>query len=79
MRDWTSTTVARRGCRRVWLVTTNDNLGAIAFYQHLGMDLRALHRHAVRSSRQVKPTTPLRDGAGVPIGHEPEFEIILGE
>jgi hypothetical protein len=41
--------------------------------------LRALHRHAVRSSRQVKPTIPLRDGAGVPIGHEPEFEIILGE
>ncbi len=33
------------GCRRVWLVTTNNNIAAIAFYQRVGMDLRALHRY----------------------------------
>jgi ribosomal protein S18 acetylase RimI-like enzyme len=65
------------GCRRVWCVTTNNNIAAIAFYQHLGMDLRALHRHAVRLSRELKPTIPERDTAGVRIDHELEFELLL--
>lgn len=66
-----------KGCRRVWLVTTNDNIAAIAFYQRLGMDLRALHRHAVRVSRKLKPTIPVRDAAGVAIDHELEFVLVL--
>ena len=65
------------GCRRVWLVTTNNNLAAIAFYQRLGMDLRALHRHALRVSRELKPTIPGHDAAGVRIDHELEFELLL--
>ncbi len=67
-----------RGCRRVWLVTTNNNVGAISFYQHVGMDLCAFHRHAVRAARRLKPTLPLRDSSGLPIDHELEFEIRLG-
>ena len=65
------------GCRRVWLVTTNNNIAAIAFYQRLGMDLWALHRHALRVSRELKPTIPERDAAGVRIDHELEFELLL--
>ena len=65
------------GCRRVWLVTTNNNITAIAFYQRLGMDLRALHRHALRVSRELKATIPERDAAGVRIDHELEFEVLL--
>ena len=65
------------GCRRVWLVTTNNNIAAIAFYQGLGMDLRALHRHALRASRELKPTIPEHDTAGVRIDHELEFELLL--
>lgn len=61
---------------RVWLVTTN-NIAAISFYQSLGMDLRALHRHAVRKAREVKPTIPSHDEAGIPIDHELEFELVL--
>ena len=66
-----------RGCRRVWLVTTNNNLAAIGFYQRFGMDLCALHRHAVHVSRELKPTIPVRDATGVPIDHELEFELLL--
>jgi ribosomal protein S18 acetylase RimI-like enzyme len=65
------------GCRRVWLVTTNNNIAAIAFYQRLGMDLRAVHRHALRASRELKPTIPERDAAGIRIDHELEFELLL--
>ena len=66
-----------RRCRRVWLVTTNNNIAAIAFYQRVGMDLRALHWQAVRASRELKPTIPKRDAAGIPIAHELEFELLL--
>lgn len=66
-----------RGCRRVWLVTTNNNLAAIGFYQRLGMDLCALHRHAVHVSRKLKPTIPVRDATRVRIDHELEFELLL--
>ena len=64
-------------CRRIWLVTTNNNLAAIGFYQRLGMDLCALHRHAVEVSRKLKPTIPVRDATGVRIDHELEFELLL--
>ena len=66
-----------RRCRRVWLVTTNNNITAIAFYQHVGMDLCAFRRYAVRAARELKPTLSLRDSAGLPIDHELEFEILL--
>jgi ribosomal protein S18 acetylase RimI-like enzyme len=67
----------RKGCRRVWLTTTNNNVRAFAFYQHLGMDLCALHRHAVAAARRLKPSIPERDAFGVAIDHELEFELLL--
>ena len=32
------------GCKRVWLVTTNDNLKAIRYYQRNGFEWVAFHR-----------------------------------
>ncbi|MBN1341167.1 MAG: GNAT family N-acetyltransferase, partial [Phycisphaerae bacterium] len=32
------------GCRRLWLITTNDNLRALRFYQKRGFVLVAVHR-----------------------------------
>jgi GNAT superfamily N-acetyltransferase len=66
-----------RGCRRVWLTTTNNNVRALAFYQRLGMDLCAFRRHGVEASRRVKPSIPLRDAAGIPIAHELDFELLV--
>jgi len=71
-RDW-----VREALVGEWAPTTNNNIAAIAFYQRLGMDLRALHRHAFLASRELKPTIPVRDAAGVPICHELEFELLL--
>jgi ribosomal protein S18 acetylase RimI-like enzyme len=45
----------RRGCRRLWLVTTNDNLHALGFYQRRGLRLRAVHAGAVDRDRALKP------------------------
>ncbi len=64
-------------CRRVWLVTTNDNVGALAFYQRVGLDLARLHRDAVAVARALKPSIPERDSSGVRIDHELELERLL--
>jgi GNAT superfamily N-acetyltransferase len=66
------------GCRRLWLVTTNNNLRALGLYQRWGMDLVALHRDAVSDSRRrLKPAIPDRDANGIPIAHELELELRL--
>ena len=66
------------GCRRLWLITTNDNVGALGFYQRWGMDLCAFRRGAVDESRRtLKPSIPARDQHGVPIAHELELELLL--
>jgi ribosomal protein S18 acetylase RimI-like enzyme len=65
------------GCTRVWLMTTNNNIRAIAFYQHVGMTMGAFYRDAVEVARALKPSIPLRDAAGIPIEHELEFELLL--
>jgi len=63
------------GCRRLWLVTTNDNVGAIRFYQKKGFDLAAVHLNAIEISRKIKPSIPLIGTDDIPILHEFEFEM----
>ena len=68
--------VAREaGCARLWLVTTNDNAPAIAFYRAVGWHLAAVHEGAVARSRALKPEIPALGLHGVPIEHEWEFEL----
>jgi ribosomal protein S18 acetylase RimI-like enzyme len=52
--------IARRaGCTRLWLITTNDNVDALRFYQRRGFRLAALHPGAVDDSRaHLKPEIP---------------------
>ena len=66
-----------RRCGRVWLVTTNDDIGAIRFYQKKGFNLVAVHINAMDKARELKPVIPLIGMDGIPIRHELEFEIIL--
>jgi ribosomal protein S18 acetylase RimI-like enzyme len=73
-----ATAVARRaGCRRLWLITTNDNRPAIDFYTKRGMKLAAIHKDAVVVSRRIKPEIPMVGVGGIPITDELEFEIPL--
>ena len=66
------------GCRRLWLVPTNNNLRALAVYQRWGLDIVAFHRHAVDDARlRLKPSIAERDASGVPIAHELELELRL--
>ena len=68
---------AERGCRRLWLITSNDNMRAIRFYQRRGMRLVAIYRDAVDEARRIKPSIPLVGDHGIPVHDELEFELLL--
>ena len=70
--------VAREaGCKRLWLITTNDNLPALRFYQKRGFVLAALYPNALEQSRRLKPGISLVGIDGIPLRDEIELEMIL--
>jgi ribosomal protein S18 acetylase RimI-like enzyme len=59
------------GCRLLWLVTTNDNVEAIRFYQRRGFRLAELRPGAVDESRRtLKPEIPEVGEHGIPLRDE---------
>jgi len=56
---------------------TNDNLGAISFYEHRGMRLAAVHHGAADLARKLKPAIPEFAENGMRISDELEFESEL--
>jgi ribosomal protein S18 acetylase RimI-like enzyme len=67
----------RQNCRRVFLITTNDNLNALGFYQKRGFELVKIHRGAVNESRRIKPSISLIGMNNIPLRDEIELEIML--
>jgi GNAT superfamily N-acetyltransferase len=66
---------AQHGCTRLWLITTNDNLEALRFYQRRGFRLAELYPGAVVSSRaHLKPEIPELGEFGIPLRDEIELE-----
>jgi GNAT superfamily N-acetyltransferase len=64
-------------CKRLWLVTTNDNMAALHFYQKRGFSLVAVHRHSLEQSRGLKPEIPFVGIDGIPLRDEIELELSL--
>jgi len=75
--DDVKATAKSAGCRRLWLVTTNDNLAAMRFYEKRGFHFAAIHPNAIEVSRKVKPEIPILGLDGIPIRDEIELEILL--
>lgn len=67
----------KSGCKRLWLITTNDNLNALRFYQKRGFVLVAVHRNALELSRRLKPEIPVIGDDGIPLRDEIELELML--
>ena len=65
----------RQGCARLWVITTNDNVDALRFYQRRGFCLVRVHRGAVdRSRTRLKPEIPSAGAYGIPLRDEIELE-----
>jgi ribosomal protein S18 acetylase RimI-like enzyme len=57
--------------RRLWLVTTNDNVDALRFYQRRGFRIVEVRVGAVDEARRMlKPTIPAVGNFGIPIRDE---------
>jgi GNAT superfamily N-acetyltransferase len=70
-------TARSAGARRVWLITTNDNLPALRLYQRHAFTIAAIRPGAVHAARARKPEIPLTGHAGIPIRDEIELERVL--
>ncbi len=68
--------VARQNsCHRLWVITTNDNLPALRFYQKRGFHIAAIYPNSIEISRKIKPTIPELGYDDIPIRDEIELEI----
>ena len=65
------------GLVRVSLITTNDNLHALKYYQKRGFDMIRFYHNAVDEARKTKPEIPLIGMDGIPLKHEIELEYNL--
>ena len=65
------------GITRLWLVTTNDNLEALKFWQKRGYELVSVHRNAIADARRIKPQIPITGLNGITIRDEIELEKII--
>jgi ribosomal protein S18 acetylase RimI-like enzyme len=68
---------AGKGLGRVWLITTNDNVDGLRFYQRRGMRIAGINRGAIDESRRLKPSIPLVGGYGIAIHDEIVMERLL--
>jgi GNAT superfamily N-acetyltransferase len=68
------------GCKRLWVMTTNDNLSALRFYQRRGFRLVKIWPGAVDAARKsLKPTIPQVGQDGIPIHDEIDLCRMLDE
>ena len=65
----------QQGCTRLRVITTNDNVDALRFYQRRGFCLVRVHRGAVdRSRATLKPEIPQAGAYRIPLRDEIELE-----
>ena len=67
----------RQGCKRLWLMTTNDNTSALKFYQRRDFDIVRFHHDSLHEGQKLKRSIPDRGHADIPIRHEFELEFSL--
>ena len=66
-------------CKKIRLITTNDNLRALQFYQKRGYCLTKLYPNVMDEVRKVKPDVPLIGENDIPLRDEIELEKNLKE
>jgi N-acetylglutamate synthase-like GNAT family acetyltransferase len=66
-------------CKRIWVVTSNDNIDALRFYQKRGFIMANIYINSFNELRKIKPEIPLTGNYNIPIRDEIELEIILNK
>jgi len=68
---------AQAGCKRIWALTTNDNLQGLRFYQKRGYLMKAIYPNSIAALREIKPSIPVYGDEGIMRLSEVEVEKIL--
>ena len=63
-------TAKEQGCHKMKLITTNDNIHALGFYQKRGYRIVDIYSDAVEKARKLKPEIPPIADNGIPICDE---------
>ena len=58
------------GIKQISLITTNDNLHALKFYQKRGYRIVKIITDAVTKARKIKPSIPLVGNDDIPLHDE---------
>lgn len=66
-------------CKKIVVITTNDNINAIRFYQRRGFDMFQIYHNVLEISRKRKPEIPLIGDHNIPLRHEIEFQMNLSD
>ncbi|OFI50344.1 GNAT family N-acetyltransferase [Floricoccus tropicus] len=66
-------TASENKCSQVKLITTNDNLNALKFYQKRGYRLEKIYKNAVNDARKIKKEIPKYGNYGIPLKDEIEL------
>jgi len=65
-------------CKKLSLITTNDNLHALGFYQRHGFHLTVLYPGQMDISRKTKPSIPTIGDNRIPLRDELQLEKQIG-
>lgn len=75
--DALKTLAKENNCHRLYLMTTNDNLDALRFYQKRGFHICGIYLDSVKLSRKIKPTIGMIGDYGIPVRDEIDLELLL--
>jgi len=64
-------------CELISLLTTNDNLHALKFYQKRGYRIAEIIPNAVQKARAIKPSIPLIGNDNIPLHDELKLQKVL--
>ena len=64
-------------CTKLHLMTTNDNMDALRFYQRRGFHICGIHLNSIAVSRQMKPAIGMTGDHGIPLRDEIDLEMLL--
>ena len=64
-------------CKKIRLITTNDNLKALQFYQKRGYYITKVYPNSMEIVRKLKTNIPLIGENGIPLRDEIELEKVL--
>lgn len=60
--------------KSVWLITSNDNIDSLKFYQKRGFRITKVYPDAIDEARKIKPQIPKIGNYGIPLKDALELE-----